>query len=60
MEDSGGIEVYQKQQVETGSLGQLIVMLYDAAMSNSRAPQDAIDRQGRERTHATYSRRRIS
>lgn len=49
MDDSRSIEVYRRQQVETASPGQLIVMLYDAAIRNCRAAREAIRQQDREK-----------
>ncbi|MBE3598519.1 MAG: flagellar export chaperone FliS [Limnochordaceae bacterium] len=39
---------YRKQQVETATPGQLIVMLYDAGIRNCKAAQEAIERKDRD------------
>ncbi len=42
------IAAYRRQQVETASPGQLIVMLYDGAIRSCQAAQEAIARQDRD------------
>lgn len=42
------IGAYRRQQVETASQGQLIVMLYDAGLRNCRVAQDHLSRGERD------------
>lgn len=49
MEDRQALSAYRKQQVETATPGQLVVMLYDAAIRNCQAAQAAIQDQDRDR-----------
>ena len=49
MHDPQAISVYRRQQVETASPGQLVVMLYDACIGHCKAAQDAIAAADRDR-----------
>lgn len=48
MKEHEFIHTYRKQQVTTASPGQLVVMLYDAAIRQCKAAQEAIARQERD------------
>lgn len=49
MNDYQAVSAYRKHQVETASPGQLVVMLYDAAIRNCQAAQAAIAQQDRDK-----------
>ena len=49
MHDPKAISTYRRQQVETASPGQLVVMLYDACISHCKAAQEAIAAADRDR-----------
>lgn len=48
MNGDQAISTYRKQQVETASPGQLIVMLYDACIRHCRSAQTAISQNDRD------------
>ena len=48
MKGEEAILAYRRQQVETASPGQLIVMLYDGCIRHCRAAQEAIAREDRD------------
>lgn len=48
MDGQQAISTYRRQQVETATPGQLIVLLYDAAVRHCKGAQESIERKDRD------------